>query len=938
MVCAILKSRFLLAVAIVAIVQPTGIFAQYTPPEPEDLIIYQVFVDRFNNGDTSNDDGNPRASHSPGNPTGFHGGDIEGIRQKLPYIKGLGANGIWITPIVENVDSYHGYGAYDWYNVDPNFGTMDEVKQFIAEAHDMGIAVFYDMVAGHCGNLVGSYDGGYPGYMGPPGEYTLAWTRGGLQYPPPFDSLDHFHAHGHVGNYFPPEEQIGELFGLDDLKTEGTYVREEMTKIREYWIRETRVDGFRIDTVKHVDVGMWEYLLPRLREEAALYDIPLFTFGEIFGGDDNFMRNYIGQLTGGTYKMDSAVDFQGYYTMGNVFARATGPTAWLSGRHAARQNALGAHNLMMPNFFDNHDVPRFLDVAKENPGRGIEEQHRRLELALTFLMTAPGPPVVYYGTEQGFDGGHDPYNREDMYDGEFEFGPSEGDNFNTTSILYRLTARLAELRKQYAPFRRGSFVTRSADNSGPGQLVFSRIHDGAEVIVAINTRTSAVNTPAFGTSLPTGTEMVNALNPLETLTVGAGGLFPARTLESQDAEIWVPADEFVQPSPEIVSLFPADNEAIVELDTDIRVRFLTPMDTDSVESAVTLLPSVAYESSWDSTSTTLTLDPVADLDARTEYRVSVSKAASDTEGRPVFAAAEATWSTGRGEVPLPPMPATFPPLARTELEITTNGEGSDWGASSALIANSGEVTGANVFVWQDELGDDTGPGGYLYPTNEVFTGSDADIDQFRFAFDETHCHFYIRTEVNPAASFFTPYHGIAIDVNPGGASVALGYDQATQTAGVAEVLPRSDAAPEYQIVFTGPRGATLLDGAGSAVGTPDSAFSQATGEVELRVERGAIGLGGELSGTVVSFYVFTGLETFGSLREVSTSADSWTPGGGIVGTTDPDVFDLAGGSVDEQQDDLSDFDNDYRSTVGRSVIRLSLFDSEPLNGDLWLFY
>src|SRR5690606_4469144 len=94
--------------------------SDFTAPAPEDLIFYHVMIDRFNNGDPSNDNANPRTSKQAGNPSGFHGGDLEGVRQKLDYIKGLGANAIWLSPFLENVNNYHGYATYNWYNVEPN--------------------------------------------------------------------------------------------------------------------------------------------------------------------------------------------------------------------------------------------------------------------------------------------------------------------------------------------------------------------------------------------------------------------------------------------------------------------------------------------------------------------------------------------------------------------------------------------------------------------------------------------------------------------------------------------------------------------------------------------------------------------------------------------------------------------------------------------------
>ena len=341
---------------------PTLAFAQFTAPAPEDLIIYHVFIDRFENGDRSNDDANPRAGFSPANGSGFHGGDLEGARQRLPYIAGLGANGIWLSPMLENVREYHGYATFNWYNVEPNFGTLAKLKQFINEANDLGIAVYFDMVAGHCGTIIDSAESGFPAYRTPPASYNIRWNST-LRYPAPFNNLTYFHAQGEIGNFNSPEQELGELAGLDDLKTETVFVQDEMTKIWTYWIENTGVSGFRIDTVKHVDLGFWRVFLPRLRAKySEIGRANYFTFGEIFGGDDGLMRTYIRNLTDSADKLDAAVDFQFYYTSNSVFARADSPPSWMTGRLAARESSLGRQvTLQMPNFIDNHDLVRFMN-------------------------------------------------------------------------------------------------------------------------------------------------------------------------------------------------------------------------------------------------------------------------------------------------------------------------------------------------------------------------------------------------------------------------------------------------------------------------------------------------------------------------------------------------------------------------------------------------
>ncbi|MFH0793515.1 MAG: alpha-amylase family glycosyl hydrolase, partial [bacterium] len=552
----IAATRLFARVAFLMVMLCRAVFSQATfvAPEPEDLIFYQVFIDRFDNGNPANDHGNPRGEFDPSGPVSFNGGDLEGVRQRLAYIKGLGANAIWLSPLLENVREYHGYAAYNWYNVEPNFGDLAKLKQLVQEANNLGIAVFFDMVAGHCGDLIDSGDSSYPNYLAPPATYNLRW-RSSLHFPPPFDSLDYFHAQGQISNFNDPEQVIGELFGLDDLKTETPYVREQMTAIWEYWMEQTGVSGFRIDTFKHVDIGFWEYFLPRLRTKATeLGESNFFTFGEIFGADYSYMRRFVGDLNGGAYKLDAGLDFQFYYAVQDVFAHANASTNRLPSLMQSRAAEMGAHHLKTPNFIDNHDVRRFLNVAADNPGSGLAEQLRRLELALAFLLTAPGPPIIYYGTEQDFNGGNDPYNREDMYDGGFEFGPSLGDNFDDQSPHYRFVKRLADLRSQSRALRRGDFELVADTSSGPGVLAFLRTIDSEAALVALNTSASNSQTvPATATPWAQGAVVANFFFPSQTLVIGAGGTFPGASLAPQDIQIWIPADELPPVVPEVLA-------------------------------------------------------------------------------------------------------------------------------------------------------------------------------------------------------------------------------------------------------------------------------------------------------------------------------------------------------------------------------------------------
>ncbi len=510
--------------------------AEYSAPAPEDLVIYHVMIDRFHNGDPSNDQANPRAHYDPGNWRRFHGGDIEGVRQKLPYIKEIGANGIWLSPLLENVHDYHGYATFNWYNVEPNFGTLEDLQRLIHDAHELGIAVYFDMVAGHCGNLIESKDPGWAKFLPPPVEYKMVW-RNELRYPPPFDKLEYFHAHGAIDQWIRPNQELGELTGLDDLKTETPYVQEQMTKIWSYWMENTGLDGFRVDTVKHVDRGFWGVLLPNLSQKATeLGHSNFFTFGEIYGANDEFMSDYLGTLNGPPYKFDSALDFMFFYTVNEVFAKGSLPPDALSRRLINREIQLGPHHLKMTNFIDNHDVARFLSQAiGEEP-----EKLERFDLAIVTLMTSPGVPIIYYGTEQDFRGDRDPVNREDMFDNPLaESWPSKGDQFNIESPRFQLIKTLSTLRHDHAALRYGDFMVRDQNEEAPGLWAFSRVHHDDEVLVVMNTAVKPTPQNALKTMWAEGDVVRNVLHPESTLVILKDGLLPAQMIDSLEAQVWV---------------------------------------------------------------------------------------------------------------------------------------------------------------------------------------------------------------------------------------------------------------------------------------------------------------------------------------------------------------------------------------------------------------
>lgn len=642
-----------------------------SPDDWRDENIYFIFTDRFNDGDPSNNSLTPGAAYAPTNSRGIHGGDFKGIEQKADYIRGLGATAIWITPIPLNDagSAYHGYGARDFYQLAPHLGTLTDLSNMVAACHARGIKVILDVVVNHSGNLVDSGDAGYPNYNAT--GYTLRYRNNAIQHAPPFNVTNVtpatltslFHNHGVIQDFNNPDQvEKGELSNLDDFNTQLPYVRTNMAAIWKYWIQVADVDGFRVDTVKHVEHGnggFWNYWCPEIRNFAtSLGKSNFFLFGEVYDGSDQKCGAYTGTKLSSNFAFDSVLDYPLYYLIGNVFAAATGNTKQLEDRYnniAANYDPAAHYRLVT--FLDNHDQRRFLNINSAT---------NRLGVALAFLYTARGIPCLYYGTEQAFNGGTDPNNREDMFDGQFETGPSLGDNFNMAHPLYRHVAFLNNLRRVYPALRRGDHANRWNNPSGPGLFAYARRFETQEVFVAFNTGASSATMSARPTIYPAGTVLVNLFNTNETLTVTTTPEIPAITVPSRQTKIFVARNQFQPLNPVVVSVSPAHAAVNVATNTPVVLRFSKPMNTNSVHAAFSLGPGTF---AW-SGLTQLTFTATGGLPTGTTNVVRIATNAVDNvDGQPFFAPFESYFVTtgSPGADTTPPLVNITAPAANAQL-------------------------------------------------------------------------------------------------------------------------------------------------------------------------------------------------------------------------------------------------------------------------------
>ncbi len=617
--------------------------------------IYQILTDRFFDGNSTNN--TVEGTYNASDPWGVHGGDFKGLEQKLDYIQALGATAIWISPVVLNGHGqFHGYAGQDFYQAAPHWGGLADLQHFIQAAHARGMLVIDDIIVNHGDDLIYSSDSGYADFLTPPAGYKLKYRNSSLIYAPPFDTYNAtyntannaltnlFHNYGAIPDYNSNQHvELGELSGLDDFRTESAYVRSNMVEIYKYWIGQAGFDGFRIDTVKHVEMGFWQEWCPLIHAYAAsLGKSNFFMFGEIYDGSDAKCGSYTGTQGGGTFKLDSVLDYPLYFKADSVFASAAGNTALIENRYAAlATNYDSSAQDRLVTFLDNHDQARFLSSGKAN------NNTNRLKVALVFLYTSRGIPCLYYGTEQAFNGVNDPYDREDMFDGQFEQGPSLGDNFNYTHPLFQWIARLNNFRRLYPALRTGSHVNLWNNPSSPGLFAYARRLDTQEVFVVLNTATSEQTLTNRPTLYSAGTALLNLLDTNETITVTAEARIPAITVPAMSAKLFIAASQWLALDPVVTATTPAHDATNVSTVAPIVLQFSQPMDTGSVVSAFSTLPATSGAFSWSAAQDTLTFTPSGGFPAQTLVAVRLAATAHAAATDRAFCAGfESRFTTG----------------------------------------------------------------------------------------------------------------------------------------------------------------------------------------------------------------------------------------------------------------------------------------------------
>ena len=683
--------------------------------------IYQIITDRFYDGDTNNDNAEDTYDPSGNGGSSVHGGDFEGIEQKLDYIKALGATAIWISPIVLNTEGqFHGYSAWNFYEVAPHWGSLSNLQHMVQAAHARGLLVIDDIVVNHAGDLVGS-SGTTFNY---PAGYTLSYN-GSKTYPAPFNQTNNnppltniFHNYGDIDDYNDTTQvALGWLAGLNDFRTETPYVRTNMAAIYAYWINQIGFDGYRVDTALEVDMGCWQTFCPAIHAAAAANgNTNFFMFCEAFNSSETLVGAYTGSEGGGPFKFDATLDYPLYFTINSVFATASGATSLIQNHYnAVAADYDPATQMQLVTFLDNHDNPRFLSTSEANGNTSL------LELALVFLYTSRGIPCLYYGTEQGFDGTTDPNDREDLFAGEFKDGPSGAvlqlsspgpDNFNMTHPLFQWVAQLNNFRRLYPALTLGSYLNRASNASGPGLFAYSRILNSQEILVVLNTASSSQTMPAATLTYPAGTGLVNLLNTNETYTLNSSSQTPAITVPGDAGKVFVAQSQWLPLDPVVIANSPAHWTTNVPTGSPIVLQFSHPMDTNSVQNAFSIRPAVGGTFSWSPANDTLTFTPGGTgLAGLANFTVRVTNSAVEAvSGKPMFSPYELKFSTAASSFrdTIPPYLSLQTPTNNAVIAglLTLSGIATDNVAVATVqyqLDNSAWQTASGTTAWNASL-------------------------------------------------------------------------------------------------------------------------------------------------------------------------------------------------------------------------------------------
>lgn len=495
-----------------------------------DDVIYFLLPDRFADGDQSNND--PEKSkglYDRSKGRHYHGGDLQGVINKLDYIKSLGATAIWTTPVYDNNDKpdtkevypnvpittgYHGYGATDMYAVDEHLGDLAKLKEFVQIAQSKGFKVIQDQVANHTG----------PYHIWANDPPTTTWWNGTVE--------KHLNNNWQKWTAMNPratfQTQERNLSGwfidiLPDFNQNDPEVERYLIQNTLWWMGTVGFDAIRMDTLPHVPRQFWTKWMTAIKREYPNVNV----LGELYDSDPAllayFQAGHVGH-DGIDTKIDTLYDFGLFYPIRNAFGQ---------NKNVREVSQMFAKDWLYPKpevlttFIGVHDMPRFMN----EPGATIEG----LKLAQTLIMTARGTPLLYYGDEIAMPGGGDPDNRRDFpggFPGDATNAFAAQGRTKEQADVWNHLARLGRLRQELEPLRRGRSLDLLDEEQ---QMAFARVTDKQAVVVVFNNDAKPAEV-RFDVSmikqLPANASLVDALGKVANVKIADGAVkltMPART-------------------------------------------------------------------------------------------------------------------------------------------------------------------------------------------------------------------------------------------------------------------------------------------------------------------------------------------------------------------------------------------------------------------------
>jgi glycosidase len=501
-----------------------------------DDVIYLAMPDRFANGDPTNDDPGGRGLLDRTKARYYHGGDFRGLVERLPYLRDLGVTALWLNPWYDNanrlneretydgeaITDYHGYGAVDFYAADEHFGDLLALRGLVDKAHEHGLKVIQDQVANHTGPY-------HPWVEDPP---TPTWYNGT--------------AARHLANtwqtwtlmdpHASPEVQRATLEGwfidiLPDLNQNDPEVARYLIQNTLWWVGISGLDGIREDTLPYVPRSFWRDWMAAIKMEYPR----LRVVGELFDGDPAMLAFFEGgspRFDGIDSGIDTLFDFPLYFKVREAFGQ--GKNLREVANLVARDHLYRASSSFVT-FLGLHDVPRFMNEPGATP--------EGLKLAFTFLLTARGTPLVYYGDEIAMPGGGDPDNRRDFpggFPGDARIAfVASGRTPQEEDVFIHLRT-LVQARRELAPLRRGTTVNLVA---GEQVWAYARVYEGRSVVVALNNgqAPAELELPAARAGLGDGTRLLDRLGRPGEVRVDGGRL--RLTLAARSGAVLAPVSE-----------------------------------------------------------------------------------------------------------------------------------------------------------------------------------------------------------------------------------------------------------------------------------------------------------------------------------------------------------------------------------------------------------